>query len=125
VTNVRVRVFNAGLLARSQFAFGRSCDRTARSGFSLVFLGARANAELEPKFHVELFASHAALPMLDQISLLRSPSNVINSNSHHIHDFYKWHCLGTFKSGNRVLGPPSPNVVSLTTSPLSLSSLSL
>jgi hypothetical protein len=35
-TNVRVRGFNAGLLARSQFAFGRSCDRPTRSRFSVV-----------------------------------------------------------------------------------------
>jgi hypothetical protein len=35
-TNVRARVFNAGLLARSLFASGRSCDRTTRSRFSLV-----------------------------------------------------------------------------------------
>jgi hypothetical protein len=60
----RARVFNAGLLARSQFAFGRSCDRPIRSGFSVVFLGPRANAELVPKFHVALHASHAALKML-------------------------------------------------------------
>jgi hypothetical protein len=55
---------NAGLLARSQYAFGRSCDRPTRSSFSVVFLGPRANAELVPKFHVALHASHAALPML-------------------------------------------------------------
>jgi hypothetical protein len=30
------RVFNAGLLPRSQFASGRSCDRPTRSRFSLV-----------------------------------------------------------------------------------------
>jgi hypothetical protein len=29
-----------------------------------VFLGPRANAELVPKFHVALYASHAALPMV-------------------------------------------------------------
>jgi hypothetical protein len=29
----------------------------------VVFLGPRANAELIPKFHVALHASHAALPM--------------------------------------------------------------
>jgi hypothetical protein len=29
-----------------------------------VFLGSRANAELVPKFHVALHASHAALPMV-------------------------------------------------------------
>jgi hypothetical protein len=32
--------------------------------FSVVFLGRRANAELVPKFHVALYASHAALPMI-------------------------------------------------------------
>jgi hypothetical protein len=63
-TNVRVCGFNAGLLARSQFAFGRSCDRPTRSRFSVVFLGPRANAEVIPKFHVALHASHAVLPMV-------------------------------------------------------------
>jgi hypothetical protein len=47
-----------------QFTFGRSCDRPTRSRFSVVFLGPRANAELVPKFHVALHASHAALPMV-------------------------------------------------------------
>jgi hypothetical protein len=47
-TNVRARGFNAGLLARSQYASGRSCDRPTRSKFSVVFLGPRANAELVP-----------------------------------------------------------------------------
>jgi hypothetical protein len=28
------------------------------------FLGSRANAELVPKFHIALHASHAALPMV-------------------------------------------------------------
>jgi hypothetical protein len=59
-TSVRVRVFNAGLLARSQFASERSCDLPSRSRFSVVFLGPRANAELVPALH----ASHAALPMV-------------------------------------------------------------
>jgi hypothetical protein len=63
-TNVRVRGFYAGLLARSEFAFGRSCDRPARSRFSLVLFGPRASAELVPKFHVALHASHAALPVV-------------------------------------------------------------
>jgi hypothetical protein len=40
------------------------CDRPARSGFSVVFLGPRANVELVPKFHVALHAFHAALPMV-------------------------------------------------------------
>jgi hypothetical protein len=63
-TNVRVRRFNARLLARSQFASERSCDRPTRSRFSMVFLGPRENVELVPKFHVALHASHAALPMV-------------------------------------------------------------
>jgi hypothetical protein len=63
-TNVRVRVFNTGLLARSQFASGGSCDRPTRSRFSVVFLGPRANAELLPTLHVALHVPHAALPMV-------------------------------------------------------------
>jgi hypothetical protein len=55
---------NAGLLARSQYAFRRSCNRPTRSRFSVVFHGPRANAKLVSKFHVALHASHAALPML-------------------------------------------------------------
>jgi hypothetical protein len=34
--NVRASGFNAGLLARNQFASGKSCDRLTRSRFSLV-----------------------------------------------------------------------------------------
>jgi hypothetical protein len=52
------------MLARSQFASGRSCDRPTRLRFSVVFLGPRANAESVPKLHVALHASHAALPMV-------------------------------------------------------------
>jgi hypothetical protein len=63
-TNVRARGFNAGLLARSQFASGRSCDRPTRSRFSVVFLGPIVNAKLVPKFHIALHASHAVLPMV-------------------------------------------------------------
>jgi hypothetical protein len=63
-TDVRVRVFSAGLLARSQFVSGRSCDRPTQSRFSVVFFGPRANAKLVPKFHVALYASNAALPMV-------------------------------------------------------------
>jgi hypothetical protein len=63
--NARARGFGVGLLTRSQFASGRSCDRPTRSRLSVVFLGPRANAELVPKFHVALHASsHAALPMV-------------------------------------------------------------
>jgi hypothetical protein len=81
-TNVRANGFNAGLLARSQFASGRSCDRLTRSRFSVVFLCPRANAELVPKFHVALHASsHAALPIVilkfrPNVALLVSDSGV-------------------------------------------------
>jgi hypothetical protein len=54
-TNVRVCIFNAELLARSEFSFGR---------FSIVFLGPTAIAELVSKFHVALHASHAAFPIV-------------------------------------------------------------
>jgi hypothetical protein len=63
-TSFRAHVFNAGLLARSQFASGRPCDRPTRARFSVVLLGPRANAELVPNFHVVLHASHATLPMV-------------------------------------------------------------
>jgi hypothetical protein len=62
-TNVKVRGVNAGLLASSQFASGRSCDRPTPLRFSVGSLGPRANAELVPKFHVALHASHS-FPML-------------------------------------------------------------
>jgi hypothetical protein len=73
-TKVIVRGFNAGLLARSQFASWRSCDRPTRSRFSVVFLSPRANAELIPKFHFTLHASHAALPI---VTLKISPCNSV------------------------------------------------
>jgi hypothetical protein len=63
-TNIRARVFNARLLARSQFASRRFCDRPTQSRFSVVFLGPRANVELIPKFQVALHVSHAALPIV-------------------------------------------------------------
>jgi hypothetical protein len=44
-TNVRFHRFNAGLLARPQFASRRSCDRPSQSRFSVVFLVPRANAD--------------------------------------------------------------------------------
>jgi hypothetical protein len=73
-TNVKAHVFDAGLLARSQFASERFCDRPTLSRFSVVFLGPRANTELVPKFHVALHTSHAALPRFN-VPLLMSDSN--------------------------------------------------
>jgi hypothetical protein len=36
----------------------------------MVFFGPRANAELVPKFHVALHASHAALPMVTVMEIM-------------------------------------------------------
>jgi hypothetical protein len=63
-TNVTAHIFNAGLLARSQFASGKSSGRPTRSRFSVVLFGPRANAELVPKFHAALHVSYAALLMI-------------------------------------------------------------
>jgi hypothetical protein len=53
-TNVRARGFNAGLLARSQFASGRSCYRPTRSRFSAVFLGPTASWNPNSTLHCML-----------------------------------------------------------------------
>jgi hypothetical protein len=84
-TNVWVRRFNDGLLTRSQFASGRSWGRPNRSGFSVVFFGPRINAELVPKFHVALHASHAAFPM---VTLKISPCNNVTLTFHF--DYWLW-----------------------------------
>jgi hypothetical protein len=76
-TDVRARVFNAGLLARSRFVSGRSCDRPNRLRLAMVFLGPRANAVLVPKFHVALHASQISLPIVTlQMFPQFSPTNV-------------------------------------------------
>jgi hypothetical protein len=105
-----------GLPARSQFASGSSCDRPTRSRFSVVFFDPKANAELVPKFHVALHASHAALllvtskfspniapPTFAQILLYCSPPIICVTYSRRT----SRHCLGTFKTGDiRSFLPP-------------------
>jgi hypothetical protein len=86
-TNVRIRMFNARLLARSQFASGRSWDRPARSRFSVVFFGPRANIELVSKFHVALHASHA------MVTLKISPCTDVTLTFHF--DFWLWLWTGS------------------------------
>jgi hypothetical protein len=116
-------VFSAGLLARSQFASGRSCDRPTRSRFSVVFLGPRANAELVHKFHVALHASHAAFPMVtSKFFALTQPVNPPNAKKKLNFNSTVYmltltrrtngQCLGTFKTDNKFCPPP---IVSLTT----------
>jgi hypothetical protein len=63
-TNVTVRVFKAGLLARNQVASERSCDQSTPPSLFIGFLGPRVNAELISKFQVALHASYEALPMV-------------------------------------------------------------
>jgi hypothetical protein len=55
---------NAGLLAMRRFVFGKSDGRLTPSRFSDVFLGLIAKVESVLKFHVALYASHVALPMV-------------------------------------------------------------
>jgi hypothetical protein len=69
-TNVRARIFNVGLLTKSQFTSGRPGTGQLQLRFSVVFLGPRANAELVHKFHVALSSSHAALIL---VTLKMSP----------------------------------------------------
>jgi hypothetical protein len=57
-TNVRVRGFNAGLLAISQFASERSCDRPTRSSSSVVFLAPEQMLSWYPNSTL-----HCMLPM--------------------------------------------------------------
>jgi hypothetical protein len=58
----------------------------------VVFLGPRTNAELVPKFHVSLHASHAALPM---VTLKTSPCTIVTLTvdfglDHPVHEGYGW-----------------------------------
>jgi hypothetical protein len=62
--NVRVRGFNAGLLARSQLHLEGPATGQLDQGFPWFSLVPVQIAELVPKFHVALHASHAALPMV-------------------------------------------------------------
>jgi hypothetical protein len=78
--------FFPSLLTRSQFASGRSWDRPTRSRISMVFLG--------PKFHVALYASHAALQM---VTLKISPYTNVTLTfdfdfglDHPVHGGYGW-----------------------------------
>jgi hypothetical protein len=106
----------------------------SRSRFSVVFLDPRANAELVPKFHVTLHASHAALPLV--ISKFRP--NIGFPPPNNCSKFYYNAALRPYalpilegqagtdwepsKPEIYFLAPHPPNVVSLTTSPfLSLS----
>jgi hypothetical protein len=105
----------------------------------VVFLGPRANAELVPKFHVALHASHAALPLLTSkfrpnIALPKcTPSSVIkiynNNKKKSDYMLYLYQKDKRAQPGNlqnrRYSFLPLPHVVSLTTTPTSSLSLSL
>jgi hypothetical protein len=50
--NVVTPYFKVGLVARSHYASGRSCDRANQSRFSVGFFGSRENDGLLQKFQV-------------------------------------------------------------------------
>lgn len=54
--------WNAGLLAISLQASGRSCDQPPCSRFSLIFVGPGASAELVPTFYLALNSSLEVFP---------------------------------------------------------------
>jgi hypothetical protein len=64
------KYFNAGLLFRSQYAFGRSCDK-----YFVGFLRPTTNVKSVPKFRVSLQYSCAVLP--SEFSPKRSPHNIL------------------------------------------------
>jgi hypothetical protein len=69
------RLLFAGLLARSQYASGRSCDRPIPSNFNIVFRGRKAKTTLVPIIRIALYISHAILSTLPKISTHCCPPN--------------------------------------------------
>jgi hypothetical protein len=138
---VYIGMYNIRTCYKSQFASGRSSDRPIQSTFSVVFLGPRANAELVPKSHVALHASHAALPivtskfrptvalpMLDQNVAIMRPFR--RAKSFTLSQIYLYQKDERALPGNlqnrekRFLAPPPPSLSSLSL-PLTFSLLSL
>jgi hypothetical protein len=58
----------------------------------VIFLGTRANAELVPKFHVAVHASHAALPIVTiKISPYINVTLTLDFGLHHpVYGGYGW-----------------------------------
>lgn len=72
-----VYYLNAGLLARSQYESGRSCNRPTGSRVFAFLFAPTANAPLILKIKDALRASHADIPKLNsKFSLTRSPPDV-------------------------------------------------
>ena len=67
----------ARLLAISQYASGRLCERPTRSRFSVVFLGPKAMLKSVPQIHVALHASHSTLPTLSKIFVILSRNKIL------------------------------------------------
>jgi hypothetical protein len=118
-------------------------SQSTRSRFSVVFLGPRANAELVPKFHVALHASHLALPMVkskfrpivalqmlvQNFTIMQPFQRNTTIKSFTLCQIYLYQkderaLPGNLQTGDNVSCPPL-NVVSLTTSPPHSLSLSL
>jgi hypothetical protein len=134
---------SAGLLASSQYASGRSCDRSSRHRFSWFPSVFNQMLRRFPNSKLLLHASHAALPILNSSKLppvvdaanlcsklsiqqseiqnsavcLKPPLiTTTYSLSHYSYQKDERRSLGTFYQ-NDALSPPSENKVSLT-SPL-------
>jgi hypothetical protein len=121
--------FNTRLVARSQYASGRSCDRPTRSICSVALLRPRTKAQSVTKIHVALHASHAAVPMLPtfrhnaavspDVHFLPCAAYCLQSTSKRLTlqpTFTRrtsGHSLGNFREVNFLFVPYSPDSLSL------------
>jgi hypothetical protein len=109
--------WNAEVMARGQFAFGRSYNQVALSGF--VFLGPRANADLVPKGHIALHASRATLPVLTKccpsvaVSILNQNFTVMDTTHPNIDIKFQINCSKNPVQLRFVWTSPSPFASSL------------
>lgn len=102
----------AGLLARTLYAPGRSCDQLPRSKFSLFFLGPRANAELIPRIHM------TTLHKIDIKFLTKTQSSPTRSKFSHKAALQTQNSARTLNFFPLLLIPNSLLLITLPTSPL-------
>jgi len=109
---------NAELLARTLYAFGRSCDRLPRSKFLLLFLVPRANAELKPKIHMTLYASHKTLHKTDIKFFTKTQPSPTQSKFSHKAELQTQNSARIPKFFPLLHIPSSPLPITLPSSPL-------
>lgn len=68
--SIRFVCLNAGVLAITRYASGRSCERATPLRFSVVFLGLRGISQLVTQIHVSLHLSSALPPKIFSLTLL-------------------------------------------------------